>query len=80
MKKIIEYEIVGSPNKEENGVRYFFNTDGRISDTRIEYARVFMSDKELEHALQWVKDFNSKHFNYCRLENIRVINLEELLN
>lgn len=78
MKKIIEYEIVGSLNEKENGIRYFFNIEGRISDFRIEYARVFTGDEELEHALKWVEDFNLKHSNYCKLENVRVINLEEL--
>lgn len=78
MKKIIEFEIKNSPNKKENGIRYFMLTEGRFSTIKIERADIHTNEKQLEMSLEWIRKFNSNHFDYCTLENVRVIDLETL--
>lgn len=78
MKKIVEFEIKNSPNKEENGIRYFKESEHSFSTTNISLALIHTREADIKGTLNWIAIWNEKHADYCTLENVRVIDLESL--
>ena len=78
MKKIVEFEIKNSPNKAENGVRYFKESEHSFSTTNMSLALIHTREADIKGTLNWIAIWNEKHSDYCMLENVRVIDLESL--